>query len=275
MKFTPGLWRHTTRKTTFTLYVDNFGVIYLSRDDALHLVNAVKYQYQCTVDWTGSLYCGLNLESHYGKVFVKVTMKDYVRRALAKFKHVPSKKLQHSPHPWHAPVHGSKTAQQPTSQITAPLLDKFGTRRIQAISSTFLHHSEINTCINAVFNEIVTKKCAPTEDTNQKFQMLMGYLHQYLDGTLRYYTSDMILLCEADSSHFVLPKDQSHTAAWFTLSNNPNKHDKVMYNAQIYIICLTIKNITASAAECKTGGTFMTVQHACTILVTLIEFGIT
>ena len=80
MKFTPGLWSHTTRKITFNRCVNNFGVKYFSKDNGIHLVNSIKYQYQCTVDWTGSLYCGLNLESHYGKVFVKVTMKDYVRR---------------------------------------------------------------------------------------------------------------------------------------------------------------------------------------------------
>ena len=31
MKFTPDLWCHTTRKTTFTLCVDNFGVKYFSK----------------------------------------------------------------------------------------------------------------------------------------------------------------------------------------------------------------------------------------------------
>ena len=75
MKFTRALWRHTTCKTTFSLCVDDFGVKYFSKYHAFHLVNSVKSQYQCTSDRTRSLLCDLNLEWHYGKGFVNVTMK--------------------------------------------------------------------------------------------------------------------------------------------------------------------------------------------------------
>ena len=44
-----------------------------------------------------------------------------------------------------------------------------------------------------------------------------------------------------------------------------------MHNAPIYIMCLKIKNIMASAAEWKTGSIFMTVQRACPVCVTLIK----
>jgi hypothetical protein len=64
MKCTPGLWRHTTKRTTFALCVDNFGVKYFSKADALHLINAVNDHYESTVDWEGNLYCGLNLDWH-------------------------------------------------------------------------------------------------------------------------------------------------------------------------------------------------------------------
>ena len=43
MKFIPGIWRHTTCKTTFTICVDDLGVKYFSKNYALHLVNAVTY----------------------------------------------------------------------------------------------------------------------------------------------------------------------------------------------------------------------------------------
>jgi hypothetical protein len=49
----PGLWRHTTRSTTFTLVVDDFGVKYTSLDDANHLVSALKDKYTIKEDWTG------------------------------------------------------------------------------------------------------------------------------------------------------------------------------------------------------------------------------
>ena len=68
-----------------------FGVKYFSKNDALHLVNAVKSQYQCTVNWTGSLYCGLNLDWHYNRGFFNVTMKDYVSEPLPNSNMFPTK----------------------------------------------------------------------------------------------------------------------------------------------------------------------------------------
>ena len=50
MKFTPGLWRHRSRPTTFTLCVDDFGVKYFTKEDANHLIAAVKTNYECTID---------------------------------------------------------------------------------------------------------------------------------------------------------------------------------------------------------------------------------
>ena len=58
---TPGLYIHHTRKTTFTLIVDDFGVKYHNKTDALHIINYLKEQYTITTDWTGKLYIGITL----------------------------------------------------------------------------------------------------------------------------------------------------------------------------------------------------------------------
>jgi hypothetical protein len=185
MKFTPGLWRHRSRPTTFTLCVDDFGAKYFTKEDANHLIAAVKTNYECTIDWSGSLYCGLNLKWNYEQGFVDVSMDGYVRGALKRFEHVPtSSRTQHAPHPWTSPVYGKKTAQQPTTTSTAPPLDKEGTRRIQAINGTFIHYANIDPCIKPALNEIGTVQAAPTTDTNHKVQMLMDYLHDHPDGVL-------------------------------------------------------------------------------------------
>ena len=117
MKFIPGIWRHTTCKTTFTICVDDLGVKYFSKNYALHLVNAVTSQYRCTIDWTGSLYYDLNLEWNYIKVLVNVTMKYYVRRALYKFRHVPSK--NHNT-PLIPETHQSMATKRPNNQLPHP-----------------------------------------------------------------------------------------------------------------------------------------------------------
>ena len=274
MKFTPGLWRHRSRPTTFTLCVDDFGVKYFSQEDADHLIAAVKSSYECTVDWTGSLYCGLNLKWDYDQGFMDVSMDGYVRRALKRFEHVPSSsRTQHAPHPWTAPTYGKKTAQRPTKVSSAPPLDQKGTRRIQAITGTFIHYANIDPCIKPTLNEIGTVQAAPTTDTNDKVQMLMDYLHDHPDGVLRYHASDMILQLEADGAYLVLPKARSRAAARFILGNDPTSHPSPMNNAPIYVMCNTIKNVMSSAAEAETGGIYMATQRACPIRVTLAELG--
>jgi hypothetical protein len=48
---TPELWRHTTRPITFLLVVDNFGVKYVGKEHADHLIDCLKTEtYKLTED---------------------------------------------------------------------------------------------------------------------------------------------------------------------------------------------------------------------------------
>ena len=60
--YTPGFWCHKTRKTTFTLAVDNFGIKYFGPDDLEHLLTSLKNYYAIKVDLTGANYCGLKID---------------------------------------------------------------------------------------------------------------------------------------------------------------------------------------------------------------------
>ena len=46
MPQTPGLWRHTSCKTTFTLCVDDFGIQYFSKAEADYLIDAIQNTYE-------------------------------------------------------------------------------------------------------------------------------------------------------------------------------------------------------------------------------------
>ena len=50
---TPALWKHATCDITFSLVVDDFGVKYVGKENADHLIQALKKQYTLSVDWTG------------------------------------------------------------------------------------------------------------------------------------------------------------------------------------------------------------------------------
>ena len=50
---TVGMWQHNTRPTKFCVCVDDFGIKYYSKDDALHLIKSLEKYYKCTKDWEG------------------------------------------------------------------------------------------------------------------------------------------------------------------------------------------------------------------------------
>jgi hypothetical protein len=64
-KLVPGLWRHDTRPIQFTLVVDDFGVKYVGKENALHLKHVLEEHYQLTCDWDGHQYIGITLDWDY------------------------------------------------------------------------------------------------------------------------------------------------------------------------------------------------------------------
>ena len=59
---TPGLWTHESRPISFSLIVDDFGVKYIGKEHADHLIAVLKEFYVVTEDWDGEKYCGINMD---------------------------------------------------------------------------------------------------------------------------------------------------------------------------------------------------------------------
>ncbi len=57
---TSGLWRHATRPITFSLIVDDFGIKYVGKEHADHLIKCLKEKYKLTENWTSNFF----VESH-------------------------------------------------------------------------------------------------------------------------------------------------------------------------------------------------------------------
>ncbi len=64
-KIIPGLWTHKTRKTCFTLVVDDIAIEYTSMEDTQHLIDTLKQDYTITIDWDATKYIGLTLKWDY------------------------------------------------------------------------------------------------------------------------------------------------------------------------------------------------------------------
>ena len=54
-KITQGIWTQIDRGINFTLLVDYFGIKYIRKNDAYHLILALQAKYEVTQYWKGGL----------------------------------------------------------------------------------------------------------------------------------------------------------------------------------------------------------------------------
>ena len=105
VRHTPIYWEHMVRPINFTLVIDDVGVVYENNEHALHLLQTLCQYYEAvSVDWTGTLYCGITLKCDYCKRTCKLSLPRYVQQAINKFQYgikSPSKAMD-APHPYKA-----------------------------------------------------------------------------------------------------------------------------------------------------------------------------
>ena len=79
------MYKHAILDTAFTLVVDDFGMKYTSKKNALHLLNCLRQLYTLATDWTDELYIGLTLRWDHVNHTVDLSIPGYVERALQQF----------------------------------------------------------------------------------------------------------------------------------------------------------------------------------------------
>ena len=87
-----------------------------------HIIQALKKLYTISIDWTGSLYCGLAINWDYDKRICDISMPTYINEALHKFQHPVPSCPQDAPHTWNQPVYGASVqyADQPDDSNLLP-----------------------------------------------------------------------------------------------------------------------------------------------------------
>ena len=85
LKHTPGLLRHKWRPILLSLVVENFGVKYVGKEHANHLIPAIREFYPVAEDWNGILYWGIKLKWDYQKWTFDSSMPKYVATSLHKY----------------------------------------------------------------------------------------------------------------------------------------------------------------------------------------------
>jgi hypothetical protein len=84
-RHTPGLWKHKWQPVWFSLVIDNFGIKYIGKQHAMHLVETLKEWYKVSEDWDGTRYCGITIKWDYCNKTVDLSMSGYIVNMLHKF----------------------------------------------------------------------------------------------------------------------------------------------------------------------------------------------
>ena len=266
----PGLWTHKTRPITFTLVVDDFGVKYVGKEHAMHLINILKQDYEISEDWTGNKYIGITFDWDYINKRVHLSMPGYIEKALQRFGHERPRRLQFSPHPHVAPTYGAKT-QFVAPEVPSAPLDKEGQKYVQAVVGTLLYYSRaVDPTMLVALNAIATQQASPTERTMDRVRQLMDYASSQEEAVLTYHASDMVLAIHSDAGYLNESKSRSRAGGHFFLSSdvqNPPNNGAVLTIAQI------IDAVMSSAAEAELGALFINAREAVHMRRVLTEMG--
>lgn len=278
---THGLFKHKTRPIWFTLVVDDFGVGYVGKEHANHLVSVLSSRYTMSADWEGKLYCGITLEWDYVNRTVDLSMPDYVAKALQRFEHSFPKGNEDSPHQWQPPNYGAK--QQLTDPIdTSRPLESKEVKFIQEVVGTFLWYARgVDSTMLVALGAISSAQAQGTEKTLDAVCQLLNYAASHPDAKLRYHASDMYLWAHSDASYLSEPKGRSRAGGHFYLSKRPANPNKAPtpedppppHNGSVLDVSHLMKEVLASAAEAEFGGLFYNGKECCPIRTTLEELG--
>ena len=269
-KITPGFWTHEWRPICFTLIVDDFGVKYVGREHAEHLLGAIEEHYECSSDWDGERYLGMTLDWDYERREVHLSMPGYVHEALQRFRHEMPRKPNDSPHQHVEPKYGSKV-QYSKEADNSRLLNKEEKKFVQQVLGTFLYYARaVDGTMLTALSAIASEQSTPTEKTMQKIKFFLDYAASHPNAILTYRKSDMILAVHSDASYLSEPKARSRAGGHFFLSHDvpfPPNNGAVTNIAQI------IKTVMSSAAEAELGALYINAREAVPMRATLEEMG--
>ena len=270
-KIIQGYWKHKNLPIDFTLVVDDFGVKYVGKENAMHLINILHQYYEIAIDWTGLKYIGLTFDWDYPNRRVHLSMPKYIEKALKRFQVETPKRCQNSPHQHTVPAYGAKTQfaiESDTSDEVTAAEKKF----IQQVTGTLLYYARaVDPTILVALSAIAAQQAKPTERTMAKVKQLLQYCaSQEEEAVLTYRASDMVLAVHSDAGYLSESQARSRVGGHFFLSSDvqyPPNNGPILNMAQV------IKAVMSSAAEAELGGLFINAKEAVYIRNILTEMG--
>ena len=268
---TAGLWRHKWRPILFVLIVDDFGIEYVDKADAEHLLAALRSHYDISTDWSGTKFSGMDLKWDYTARTCRATMDGYIAAVRARYKHPTPTKPEHSPHLHREIVYGAKEQYATTNVDTTPPLDDDGIKWCQGVTGSLLFYARaVDNKLLMTLSAIASSQAAATENTKSEINKLLDYCATHPSDGITYRASNMVLAAHSDASFLSEPKSRSRAGGHIFLSeDDPIPRN----NGPLLSISRVMKHVCPSAAEAETGALFIVAQEMVPIRNMLTEMG--
>ena len=112
--------------------------MYIRKENADHLIQALHKLYTISIDRTGSLFCGITIDWDYTAHTYDISIPQYLQTALLKFQHPAPKRPQHAPHSLEKPTYGAQV-QYAQDDNCSPFLPVKTINLVQYIVETLLY----------------------------------------------------------------------------------------------------------------------------------------
>jgi hypothetical protein len=266
------LWKHDTCPISFLLVVDDFGVKYVGREHAEHLMECIKKNYNISRDWKGSAYCVLTLEWDYKDRAVDLSMPGYIKAALHKYQEAAPACPEHAPHTWNPPVYGAKR-QYVEDETTSPALSNKDVNKLQQRTGALLYYARaVDPTLIMPINILASEQSRATAVTADKVIKLLNYCNTHTETKIRYHAPDMILHIHSDASYLSEKEAKSRAGGFFYMGNSTNT-DKKLTNGASLIISKVLKHVMSSAVEAEIGAVFINAKEGAVLRTILEELG--
>jgi hypothetical protein len=257
----PCMLKHKTRSTIGAIVVDDIGLKVRSKDDVLHLVNAIEKVWKVKVNWQGNRYVGMDLNWDYNpdNPTLEISCDQIIPDALKRF--YPNKILKGADTPgieikgWTLGTDNKVTTVEEEIPVAMPEMTKF----VQQYTGTLSHASRIvrHDLLPAV-NDIASTQSAPNSKTMKQVERLSNYIARFPKASVIFKATDMITKAMYDSA--LRPHGKHKTGAIIYHSNKNDPPEKIGNITEV--LCKLPRDVVASIAEGEYCSQFLTGQTA-------------
>jgi hypothetical protein len=219
-----------------------------------HLIQCIKKDYELT-DWTGDLYCGIQLDWDYNARTLDISMPGYIKKVLQKYKHRVPSKPQYYPYSPSPTQYGAKAQEPLPANIS---LSSEEIKEIQCIIGSILYYTHtVNITVLMALSSIAIKQIKGTTSTKEMAKQLLIYLATNPNATMRFKASDMIMNVHLDALYLSKADAQSRACRHFFMGWDTKDGDPIKLNGDFFTLCAILHFVVASAAKTKLRALFL------------------